>query len=60
MASIDKVGARVALIVALLALQPVVGNLPFPSAWGVFFRTGEIEGLDSASAFYVRAVRGGP
>jgi hypothetical protein len=38
---------------------PIVGNLPFPSAWGVFFRTGEVEGLDKASAFYVRAVRGG-
>jgi hypothetical protein len=35
----------------------IVGTLPFPSAWGVFFRTGEVEGLDRASAFYVRAVR---
>jgi uncharacterized protein DUF1566 len=38
---------------------PIVGNLPFPSAWGVFFRTGEVTGIDKASAFYVRAVRGG-
>jgi uncharacterized protein DUF1566 len=38
----------------------IVGNLPFPSAWGVFFRTGEVAGIDKASAFYVRAVRGGP
>ena len=38
----------------------IVGDfLPFPSAWGVFFRTGEVTGLDKASAFYVRAVRGG-
>jgi uncharacterized protein DUF1566 len=37
----------------------IVGNLPFPSAWGVFFRTGEVAGIDKASAFYVRAVRGG-
>ena len=38
----------------------IVGDfLPFPSAWGVFFRTGEVEAIDKASAFYVRAVRGG-
>jgi uncharacterized protein DUF1566 len=37
----------------------IVGNLPFPSAWGVFFRTGEVQGIDKASAFYVRVVRGG-
>ena len=37
----------------------IVGNLPFPSAWGVFFGTGEVFGIDKASAFYVRAVRGG-
>jgi hypothetical protein len=36
-----------------------VGNLPFPSTWGVFFRTGEVTGIDKASAFFVRAVRGG-
>ena len=38
----------------------IVGDfLPFPSAWGVFFGTGEVQGMDKASAFYVRAVRGG-
>jgi Protein of unknown function (DUF1566) len=37
----------------------IVGNLPFPSAWGVFFRTGEVAGIDKASAFFVRAVHGG-
>lgn len=37
----------------------IVGNLPFPSAWGVFFRTGDVIGIDKASAFYVRAIRGG-
>ena len=41
------------------ASTSIVGDLPFPSAWGVFFRTGEVEGLDKASAFYVRAVHGG-
>jgi len=35
----------------------IVGNLPFPSTWGVFFRTGEVTGIDKASAFFVRAVR---
>ena len=37
----------------------IVGNLPFPSVWGVFFRTGDVTGIDEASAFFVRAVRGG-
>lgn len=37
----------------------IVGNLPFPSAWGIFFRTGEVTGIDKASAFFVRAVRDG-
>lgn len=37
----------------------IIGNLPFPSAWGVFFRTGEVAGIDKASAFFVRAVRSG-
>jgi len=37
----------------------IVGNLPFPSAWGIFFRTGDVSGIDKASAFFVRAVRGG-
>jgi hypothetical protein len=37
----------------------IVGNLPFPSAWGVFFFTGEVTGIDKASAFFVRAVRNG-
>ena len=36
----------------------IVGTLPFPSTWGVFFRTGEVTGMDKASAFFVRAVRG--
>jgi hypothetical protein len=37
----------------------IVGNLPFPSAWGVFLFTGEVTGIDKASAFFVRAVRNG-
>jgi hypothetical protein len=37
----------------------IVGDLPFPATWGVFYFTGEVVGLDKASAFFVRAVRGG-
>src|SRR5262249_45810424 len=35
----------------------IVGTLPFPSAWGEFFFTGEVIAVDKASAFFVRAVR---
>jgi DNA-binding beta-propeller fold protein YncE len=35
----------------------IVGTLPFPSAWGEFFFSGEVVAVDKASAFFVRAVR---